>query len=488
MFAKINHRGESKTVPAAEFQATCDDMVARLGAWEPGSSSVEMLPELPKANSTWAEQVTDEAARERIERTHDKLRAAGVNVNTAEQLYATGTRMADTGYATQERRKAAFADGMTVADAAERLCDIIRAEKRHELTVTAGDIGSRLAFEKGKGLHFEGYRLREQAIRGLCARMESPVLTYVLGLRARIADAVSACKKPDATTELRAKLTEQARKDTAELVDALRHECMTFGDVKVKLRVRDAAGDCFAALGPDYGIADAPSVLPQIVGQFPSDARGEFTYDPATTAWELKGSVFTPTPVQEQAVGEPFTGYSSFQSRDNGTRRIDGGGGIELLRCLNATVYVVKTASASRMHRKNVLVNIEQLAEKALRAINIICEAWGTARADVITQPVNDSGELLPLEQVIPGFYRHMLSAHRGELVGVLPGRKADHVEQLARRFTEERRDDKRIVRADLANGWTRYIQDMPCPVRRDAEQAVARWTVKQEPVSYLAA
>ena len=94
----------------------------------------------------------------------------------------------------------------------------------------------------------------------------------------------------------------------------------------------------------------------------------------------------------------------------------------------------------------------------------------------------------MPIEEAIPGFYRAMLTARRGELVGVLPGRTETHVKALAAAFGSERRDRSQLVRADLAQGFTRYIQDQPAPVRRDAESAIARWMVKREPVAFVAA
>jgi hypothetical protein len=81
-----------------------------------------------------------------------------------------------------------------------------------------------------------------------------------------------------------------------------------------------------------------------------------------------------------------------------------------------------------------------------------------------------------------------MGEARRGELVGVLPGRTESHVKALAMAFGEERRDRSQLVRADFAQGFTRYIQDQSAPVRRDAESAIARWVVNRERVSFVAA
>src|SRR2546426_7147303 len=98
MNVTITHKGETATAPEETWQTTVDAMVARLGAWEPGKSKVE------REHSTFERQVTDTAATSRIEKTHDTLRQAGVNVETGRQLFETGTRMADSGYAKQAER------------------------------------------------------------------------------------------------------------------------------------------------------------------------------------------------------------------------------------------------------------------------------------------------------------------------------------------------------------------------------------------------
>jgi hypothetical protein len=476
----IHHKGETQTAPADAWQATADDMVRRLGTWEPGVSRVEHGETVSQAlangarNSTFGgELVHDDAARQRIEQAHDALRGAGVNVDASRQLYATGTRMADIGYATQATRAAEHAAKMPLREAAARLSDTIAAERRRDIEITAGELGKRL--DINGALRFEGYKLREQAVRGLLGRIGSPALSYVLGVRERMT-------ADDATPE-------QKAADRGALLDVMQRELARYCDVPVKLRVRDGMGDAFAAVSPSYAPADAPSVLGDVLAALPDDARASFAYDAATTAWELRASVFTPTPVDEQAVGEPFEGYVSFQSRDNGTRTLTGGGGILLLACLNASTYAAASSSVSRRHVGAILADLAAMSRDASRAIHTLCAAWGTARADALPVNVHDaSGILLPLDAVIPGFYRHMLTARRGELVGVLPGRTAQHVEKLSAAYFAERRNPTTAVRADLAQGFTRYVQDMPTPVRRDAEQAIGQWLVSGERVAYAAA
>src|SRR5262245_33987673 len=93
----ITHRGETRRVDASVWESTLQDMIARLGPWEPDKTTVQ------KATSDWGtgQQIVDEQARERIEVQHAKLREAGLDVGRAHQFYDTGTRMAADGYATQ---------------------------------------------------------------------------------------------------------------------------------------------------------------------------------------------------------------------------------------------------------------------------------------------------------------------------------------------------------------------------------------------------
>lgn len=277
--------------------------------------------------------------------------------------------------------------------------------------------------------------------------------------------------------------------DKAALLDVMQRECERFSAVKIKLRTREGLGDIFAALSPGYTPADAPEVLGDVLRALPDDARGTFSYDPTSTTWEIRASVFTPTPVDEQAVGEAFEGYVAFSSRDNGTRKLGGGGGIVLLRCLNASTYEAETSNVSRVHRSNVLRDLRAMTKDATAAISALCTAWGVARNEGLSATVKDErGNLIPLEDMIPGFFRHMLTARKGELVGVLPGRTSKHVEGLAKAYHEERRNLVTPVRADLAQGWTRYVQEQSTAVRRDAERAIGRWIVKREPVSFVIA
>jgi hypothetical protein len=489
----IKHRGETRTCGESEWQEVVDRMVRKLGAWEPGVSEVirdagespvdmhgpgsgrdEYTRPAPKPVSNFGagKQVVDAEAKARIEGQHSALRDAGVKVDASRQLYDTGTRMARVGYENQAKRATEHAAKMPARDAAQALIDAVMAEKRRDVEITSGDLGSKLSINGA--LRFDGYKMREQAVRGLLGRLKSPALSYVLGLRERMT-------ADDATED-------QKASDRAELLDVLKHECSRFDKVPLQLRTRDGLGDVFAIMSPEYAPADAPSVLGDVLAALPKDAKATYAYDPTSTSWEMRASVFTPTPVDEQAVGEAFEGFVSFFSRDNGTRKLGGGGGILLLACLNAGIYEAASQSVSRRHVGRILTDLAALSKDAMAAIRALCQAWGVARGEVITMPNDDKGRLIPIEEAIPGFYRSMLTSRRGELVGVLPGRTATHVENLASAYFGQRRDSKNVVRADLAQGFTRYIQDVPSAVRRDAERAIGQWVVGREAVNYLAA
>jgi hypothetical protein len=420
-------------------------------------------------------QVVDETARERIETLHATLATEGFAPNAKEQLYATGTRMAEVGYAAQRERAAEHAAQRPIRDCAGELTALVRDERRRDVMMTSREIARAVAVN-GK-ITIAGYELSEQAIRGLASRLESPMLGYVLGLRERISGSAAVIEKAGDTGGF---FSSRIAADKRTIADVLARECDANPDVPFKLRVREAVGDVFAVLSPTYESADAPDTVGELVAAMPRDARGTYSYDPTTTEWELRASVWTPTPVEQQAVGEPFEGYASFRSRDNGTSRFRGGGGITLIRCLNASTYCVNGADIARVHRAGVRRDVGIMVTKATRAIGALCQAWGVARADEVELP----GGAVPINEVIPGFWRHALRDTRSELAGVLVGRSETHVTGLTRALDAERRDPRApLARADFAQGWTRYIQDQPASVRREGESAIASWLVRRDPM-----
>ncbi len=415
-----------------------------------------------KEFSTFSAPIVDESAEVRIAAQHEALRAGGVAIDTREQLFSTGTRMARVGYDSQERRRREHEAKLPVLDAAAALSAVVAAEKRESFCLSAAEIAEKIS-ANGK-VRFDGLALREQSIRGLLSRAQSPALSYVLGLRER-------------TRALPA----QRRADTAQIAEVLRHELRAAGDVEFKLRVRRGVGDVFAAVSPDYAEADAPDLIDRLQNGLPADARGSWAYDPTTTTWELRASVWTPTPVAEQAVGEPFEGYVSFQSRDDGTSALRGGGGVQMLRCLNASTYAAGASRLARRHVGAILLDVQQMIVSAKAAIDALCAAWGRARESFAEF---DDGPI-PIQKAIPGIYSGELFDRRSELAGVLPGRSGDHARGLTKAYFDERRDPERICRADIAQGWTRYVQAQPAPVRRDAERAIGSWLASDERLRY---
>jgi hypothetical protein len=256
------------------------------------------------------------------------------------------------------------------------------------------------------------------------------------------------------------------------VASVLSHECDRAKDVKIKLRTRESLSDVFAVVSPSYVPADAPAVLDQILPDLPRDARGSWSYDPESTAWELRADVWTPTPVEQHAVGEAFSGYVSFRSRDNGGSSFRGGGGVLLLRCLNASTYTADSNDVQRVHRGRIMYDIGTMLRGSTAAIRALCAAWGANRETEVPLPP------VPLSVAIPGFWSFLLRDRSSELAGTLPGRSAEHVKGLTEAFFQERREPARLVRSDFAQGWTRYIQDQPTPARREAESAIGAWLV----------
>jgi hypothetical protein len=422
---------------------------------------------------------TDAAAR--IAAQDAELRAHGIVADRTQQVAKSGTRMAASGYATQASRAREHAAKMHANDAIDAIVQTVTDERRRDLVVSAAEVARNMTVN-GKISVF-GRKLTLHAIRGLSARCEVPMGNYLAGLNERLGDAIRAARalestedgrKPTAEDLASAKaLRERANADRAKMADVIHYELMRAGEARMTLRMRDAGPlDVFAVVGPGYGRADAPDVLPRVRDAVPHDARATWAYDPTSTTWELRASIWTPTPVSEQAIGEAFEGWVSFRGHDGGGGCLRGGGGTTLIRCYNASVYEAEARSVARQHRKNVLVDIASMTKGALAAIDALCIAWGRAREADVTVP-----EKVTLAQAIPGFWTALLKDSR-HLAGVLPGRKADHAKGLTAAYFAERRDPERIVRADFAQAWTRYIQDQPAEVRRDAEAAIGGWIV----------
>jgi len=476
-------------ISADNMTATIDQMMARRpGAGVPRVESlyalaengpslgVEGAPTEPPAQEVsefGGSLVHDPDATERIERQHAALRVAGVAVDERQQLYGTGTRMTAEGYETQARRQAEHEQKQALVDAAAELAGIVERERRVDIEVAAHEVANAIRVD-GRVTVF-GKALREQAVRGILLRIGSPAVSYVVGLRDRIAAEV-AKREQGSKRDIEA--------DKAVFADVLRHELLRHPDVRLKLRARAAAGDIYAAVSPRYVAADAPVVLGRLVEGMPADARGSIAYDPSTTSWELRASVWTPTPVAEQAVGEPFEGYASFCSRDDGAGSFRVGGGVTLLRCLNASTYSVSTAKARRRHVGDVLHEVREMVQASRVAVDTLCEAWGNARQEEI----RIEGELyagMPMHELVGGIFFAELRNPRSELAGVLPGRSAENARDLAVIYGSERRDPDRIVRADLAQAWTRYCQAFRAPVRREAEVAVGSWLATPQRVRH---
>ena len=428
---------------------------------------------------------TDETAKDRIEAQHAALGAAGIRVDASQQLYATGTRMAAVGYETQAARKAEHDKLMPLREAAEALRSAVLAEKREDVVLDAGELASQI--EVNGKLRVGGFAMGEQAVRGLLGRCDAArAAGYVFMLRDRCRGRLEAARAVEDAQKREKALGAAHRanaKDKAEIAAVLAHELDQARGVKMKLRTRAARGDCFAVLSTTYAPADAPEVIEALVGGLPADAKGSFSYDAESTCWELRADLWTPTPVAEQAVGEAFRGYASFSSRDNGGTSLKGGGGIELLRCLNASTYSAAEEELRRRHVGGILLDVPKMVEGARRALDALTAAWGVARGVELAVPA-ELGPV-PLSVALPGFWFGALKDDRCELARVLPGRTVEHVKALSATYVQERRDPERLVKSDMAQAWTRYIQGQPADVRREAERAAAAFVASRRPVQF---
>lgn len=439
-----------------------------------------LAPSPATLHSTFDAPIVDATARTRIESQQAVLTRGGltgIGHGFGEQRYASGTRLTEGGQATQARRAAMHDRMLPLEDAAQALLERIRSEDRADIKLSARDVGRGIAIVGGR-LATNGYVLSDHALRGLVSRIDSPAGGYLSG----ILDRASTMRGSMNETNGR-ELLPTITADLNKAADVLQYECERVPSERVQLRIRRATQDCYAILSSTYSPADADKAVHEILSRWcPTDAKGEWRYDPTTTAWELRAQVWTPTPAQEHAVGEPFCGYVSFQSRDNGTGALNGGGGIELVRCLNATTYTSDGASSRRVHKGRILYNIAQMVTSAKRAIDTLCDAWGRARTTEIALP-EIKGTGLTIDQAIPGFWRSLLTDRSSELQGILSGRTETHVTGLSRAYHSERRCPGKLVRADMAQGWTRYIQDLPMADRIEAERPIAQWLMSARPM-----
>jgi hypothetical protein len=416
----------------------------------------------PKAYSVgWSDRskdVVDSEAKARIEAQHTALRDAGVALGANPMGLVAGTRMMALGYENQRARKAEHDQAKPLIDAAHDIERLVGAEKRRDVLMTAGELASQITVN-GK-IHVAGHALTEAAIRGLAQRLESPMLGYVLGVRDRMGGAPK---------------HELTQADKNMIAEVLRHECKRNPEAKLQLRTREAVGDVFAIVSHGYVEADATTILPEILRALPAETKATFAYDDVSTQWEIRASVWTPTPVDEQAIGEAFEGYVSLRSRDNGTSRFRGDGGVTLLACYNAGTYNAGGASVSRTHRGKVARDVAAMVHAASKSIHVLCKAWGTARQLEIPLTPEEKKEG---DKFLAALWRDMLAEK--PFVGVLSGRSAEHAKGLAYAYKSERRDRDadRLVVADMAQAWTKYIQGQDGASRRDAESAIGSWLV----------
>jgi len=424
----------------------------------------DLLPSEDDASDATDKDKVKAAAAKRLETQGAALVAAGLNVGKGQfqgaqwngvakvQVGTVGGVGSNMAVRLTERMK----DSVPIEEAAAKLRNAVLAERREDVAIKAGDFHRGIDVVDGK-VTFMGHRLREQAIRGLLGRIDSPALRYVLGLRDRIAEGAG----------------EGRIADLGQIAEVLRFECRRAPNVDLVLRTRRSPQDVYAVVSPGYGVADAPETLDEVMGVLRGNVTGRARYDAPSTAWTLEAEVWNPTPAHEQAVGEAFRGFVAFQSKDNGTGCLRGNGGIEIWSCSNAATYSAADSSVRRVHRGNVLRDVRRMLKGGLAAIDTLVTAWGTARDQEV-----ELKEGVPIDEAMPEMWQRLLTDRQEALAGFLPGRSAEHAKGLTAAFHAERRDKSRVVRADLAQAWTRYIQGQPAEVRQDAEQAIGAWLV----------
>lgn len=372
-----------------------------------------------------------------------------------------------------ERRVAEVHRMPLLGDAARKGRDRVRAEKRIDLALDSREIGRSVrvvADDNGRKriVIADGFALSERAIRGLVSRIESDALGYVLGLRNRIAtERTNGAKANEARMEA----------DRQEIVRVLARECATLASVPCKVRARESLKDVFAVVSPSYSNADAPESIDELLSSAhlsEPGVRGDFSYDPSSTAWRVRAVLANPSPVQLQAVGEPFSFHVDISGRDNGTGRWIAGGGTEIWSCSNGAVRIVDGTSTRRIHRGNVLREVDAAIRCSLDAAAELIKAWGVNRTIEAEIPSK-----VTIEDAIPGFYRAMLRDDRDLVKVGFRGQREEIVKGLSAAYFGERRDPERVTRSDLAQGWTKYIQRTPLDVRSEAEAAIGAWLAR---------
>lgn len=444
---EIRHRGERKTVAESDWQTTLDDMVTRLGPWDPPGSSVRRI---------------DPAA---VQAVHDEL---GTQLPRLYHEPGTQILRQDAAHRTLERRRERHAHAQPLVTAAAELIDTVKAERRRDIPVTAGELARQLTCNGL--LRVGGYQLREHALRGLMSRLGSPALGYLLGMRDRMASN-----------------GDPGHRDREHLLATVQHELKQADSTPLVLRTRDEHRDVYAVVSPGYGVADAPDVIPALLADLPDDARGTTAYDPSTTAWEIRMSLYTPKPSETVAIGEPFEGFASWASRDAGNGRLRRNGGIVVVSCLNAACMPIDLNVQGFVHRRGIRDRVSAAIPEAMRAMHRVAQVWGLARTDRIPHPTTPAGDLIPLEHVIPGFFRAMLTARRGEYAHIMAGRTEEHVRALSVTYEHERRNHVEHTRGDLAQAWTRYAQDHDLATQGRLEQATGQWLLSGAPVDHVA-
>lgn len=92
-------------------------------------------------------------AKDRIDAQHKAMTEAGfagVGMGNSSQAYANGTRMMSSGYDTQAKRKTEFDALKSLKDVATELSQTVKAEQRHDIELSSGELSNQIGLTNGK--------------------------------------------------------------------------------------------------------------------------------------------------------------------------------------------------------------------------------------------------------------------------------------------------------------------------------------------------
>lgn len=444
--------------------------------WVPVTPSRPVTPSMPNIEAGQVDSVG--AARSR--RDADALLAAGFS--PSDPVYERGSRVNETGVANARRSRIDHEQKPLVIDATTDLIARIRAERRRDVVVNAGNIGmsddGRIVVTGGKvgGADIDdvAVAVNRSAFKSLVNRLGYAGADYLarLPIKARAANvnmwrSVISGSDPELAAEAQQIAAALGRSAVGDA-----EEC------KLRLRTkRDGTEEAFAVVSPSYTsfdadlIADAvrrtcmttPTMSTSLDGEtFQADlsqARGRLTYDGTKTRMEVMfHSDIRP---EVYVAGEFFKAGVLIRTDDT------GGGSCKVVpvvwqnRCLNLIILeAVKGEEISILHLGDIASRtkkFEAAFQKSLRSIAHFLKAWGNACRENVLEATGRAFANVPssVDAALPGLFNGILEQ---KLVAI-PGKRREVVNALVEQW---RADDSGakvhgLTRASLVNAFTRY-------------------------------